>query len=118
MEEIKRGRCPTDSGPVGCRKTLLGEEPRRVRRPQTMEGKEAPSFPETGASDNDTSHDGQYEPNERKIAMDQMLYEERDAIRICYHSWVTKPIAEHRADLKAFRQDHNDSTNEDDGKLL
>ena len=89
-----------------------------LSRPQTTEGQEAPSFPETGASDNDTSHDGQYEPNERKIAMDQMLYEERDAIRICYHSWVTKPIAEHRADLKAFRQDHNDSTNEDDGKLL
>ncbi len=35
-----------------------------------------------------------YEPNELKIAMDQMLYEERDAIRICYHSWVTKPIVE------------------------
>ena len=35
-----------------------------------------------------------YEPNELKIVMDQMLYEERDAIRICYHSWVTKPIVE------------------------
>ena len=102
----------------GCRKTLLRKGLAELSRPQTTEGKEAPSFPETGASDNDTSHDGQYEPNERKIAMDQMLYEERDAIRICYHSWVTKPIAEHRADLKAFRQDHNDSTNEDDGKLL
>ena len=49
--------------------------PEQLSRPQTTEGKEAPSFPETGASDNDTSHDGQYEPNERKIAMDQMLYE-------------------------------------------
>ena len=35
-----------------------------------------------------------YEPNELKIVMDQMLYEERDKIRICYHSWVTKPIVE------------------------
>lgn len=35
-----------------------------------------------------------FEPNELKIAMDEMLYEERDAIKICYHSWVTKPIVE------------------------
>lgn len=35
-----------------------------------------------------------YEPNELKIAMDQMIYEERDAIQVCYHSWVTKPIVE------------------------
>lgn len=35
-----------------------------------------------------------YEPNELKIAMDQMLCEERDAIQICYHSWVSKPIVE------------------------
>lgn len=35
-----------------------------------------------------------YEPNELKIVMDEMLYEERDRIQICYHSWVTKPIVE------------------------
>ena len=35
-----------------------------------------------------------YEPNELKIVMDQMLYEERDRIQICLHSWVTKPIVE------------------------
>ena len=29
-----------------------------------------------------------------KIVMDQMLYEERDKIRIRYHSWVIKPIVE------------------------
>lgn len=31
---------------------------------------------------------------------------------------AAKAAAEHRADLKAFRQDHNDSTNEEDGKLV
>ena len=35
-----------------------------------------------------------YEPNELKIVMDQMLYEERDRIQLCLHSWVTKPIVE------------------------
>ena len=35
-----------------------------------------------------------FEPNELKIEMDQMLWEHRDAIRICYHSWVTRAIVE------------------------
>ena len=35
-----------------------------------------------------------FEPNQLKIEMDVMLHEHRDAIRVCYHSWVTKPIME------------------------
>ena len=35
-----------------------------------------------------------YEPNELKIEMDKMLWEERDAIQVCYHSWVTDAIVE------------------------
>ena len=35
-----------------------------------------------------------FEPNELKIEMDQMLWEHRDAIRVCYHSWVTRAIVE------------------------
>ena len=35
-----------------------------------------------------------FEPNELKIEMDKMLYEHRDAIQVCYHSWVTRAIVE------------------------
>ncbi len=35
-----------------------------------------------------------FEPNELKIVMDEMLWEHRDAIRVCYHSWVTRAIVE------------------------
>lgn len=35
-----------------------------------------------------------FEPNQLKIEMDVMLHEHRDAIRVCCHSWVTKPIME------------------------
>ena len=35
-----------------------------------------------------------FEPNELKIVMDEMIHEHRDAIRICYHSWVTDAIVE------------------------
>ena len=35
-----------------------------------------------------------YEPNQLKIELDKMLLEERDKIRVLYHSWGTKPILE------------------------
>ncbi len=35
-----------------------------------------------------------YEPNQLKIEMDKMLWEERDRIKILYHSLGTKPIME------------------------
>jgi hypothetical protein len=35
-----------------------------------------------------------YEPNQLKIEMDKMLLEEKDSIRVQYHSWGTKPIME------------------------
>jgi hypothetical protein len=35
-----------------------------------------------------------FEPNQLKIEMDKMLLEERDRIRVLYHSWGTKPIME------------------------
>ena len=35
-----------------------------------------------------------FEPNELKIEMDKMLHEYNDAIRICYHSWVSDAIME------------------------
>lgn len=35
-----------------------------------------------------------FEPNQLKIEMDKMLLEERDRIRVLYHSWGTKPIVE------------------------
>ncbi|MCR3922371.1 MAG: FAD-dependent oxidoreductase [Firmicutes bacterium] len=35
-----------------------------------------------------------YEPNQLKIEMDKMLLEEKDKIRVQYHSWGTKPIME------------------------
>ena len=35
-----------------------------------------------------------FEPNQLKIELDKMLLEHRDAIRIQYHSWGTKPIME------------------------
>lgn len=35
-----------------------------------------------------------FEPNELKIVMDEMLWEHRDSIRVCYHSWVTRAIVE------------------------
>ena len=35
-----------------------------------------------------------YEPNQLKIEMDKMLWEHRDAIRVLYHSWGTRPIVE------------------------
>lgn len=35
-----------------------------------------------------------FEPNQLKIEMDKMLYEHRDAIKVLYHSWGTKPIME------------------------
>ena len=35
-----------------------------------------------------------YEPNQLKIELDKMLLEHRDAIRVLYHSWGTKPIVE------------------------
>ncbi len=35
-----------------------------------------------------------FEPNQLKIEMDKMLFEHRDAIRVLYHSWGTKPIME------------------------
>ena len=35
-----------------------------------------------------------YDPNQLKIEMDKMLLEHRDAIRVLYHSWGTKPIVE------------------------
>ena len=38
-----------------------------------------------------------FEPNELKIEMDKMLWEHRDAIKVCYHSWGTKPIVENGA---------------------
>ena len=34
------------------------------------------------------------EPNQLKIEMDKMLYEESSSIRVLYHSWGTKPIME------------------------
>jgi hypothetical protein len=33
-----------------------------------------------------------FEPNQLKIEMDKMLLEERDRIKVLYHSWGTKPI--------------------------
>lgn len=33
-----------------------------------------------------------FEPNQLKIEMDKMLLEEKDSIRVQYHSWGTKPI--------------------------
>ncbi len=33
-----------------------------------------------------------FEPNQLKIEMDRMLLEERDRIRVLYHSWGVKPI--------------------------
>ena len=35
-----------------------------------------------------------FEPNQLKIEMDKMLLEEKDRIRVLYHSWGTKPIME------------------------
>jgi hypothetical protein len=35
-----------------------------------------------------------YEPNQLKIEMDKMLLEERDSIRVYYHSWAVRPILE------------------------
>lgn len=35
-----------------------------------------------------------FEPNQLKIEMDKMLLEEKDKIRVLYHSWGTKPIME------------------------
>ena len=35
-----------------------------------------------------------YEPNQLKIELDKMLLEERDRIRVLYHSWGTRPIME------------------------
>lgn len=35
-----------------------------------------------------------FEPNQLKIEMDKMLLEHKDAIRVQYHSWGTKPIME------------------------
>ncbi len=35
-----------------------------------------------------------YEPNQLKIELDKMLLEHKDAIRIQYHCWCTKPIME------------------------
>ncbi len=35
-----------------------------------------------------------YEPNQLKIEMDKMLLEHRDAIRVLYHSWGTRPLME------------------------
>jgi hypothetical protein len=35
-----------------------------------------------------------FEPNQLKIELDKMLLEERDRIRVQYHSWGTKPIME------------------------
>ena len=37
-----------------------------------------------------------FEPNQLKIELDKMLLEERDRIRVQYHSWGTKPIMEGR----------------------
>ena len=33
-----------------------------------------------------------FEPNQLKIEMDKMLLEHKDAIRVLYHSWGTKPL--------------------------
>ena len=38
-----------------------------------------------------------FEPNQLKIEMDKMLLEERDRIRVLYHSWGTKPILDGNA---------------------
>lgn len=35
-----------------------------------------------------------FEPNQLKIEMDKMLLEHKDAIRVLYHCWITKPIME------------------------
>ena len=35
-----------------------------------------------------------FEPNQLKIEMDKMLLEHKDAIRVQYHSWGTKPVME------------------------
>jgi hypothetical protein len=35
-----------------------------------------------------------FEPNQLKIELDKMLLEHKDAIRVQYHSWGTKPIME------------------------
>lgn len=35
-----------------------------------------------------------FEPNQLKIEMDKMLLEHKDAIRVLYHCWGTKPIME------------------------
>lgn len=35
-----------------------------------------------------------FEPNQLKIEMDKMLLEHKDAIRVQYHSWGTRPIME------------------------
>jgi hypothetical protein len=35
-----------------------------------------------------------FEPNQLKIEMDKMLLEEKDFIKVLYHSWGTKPIME------------------------
>lgn len=35
-----------------------------------------------------------YDPQYLKIVLDEMAYEHRDAIRICYHTWGTCPIVE------------------------
>ena len=35
-----------------------------------------------------------FEPNELKIVMDEMLFEHRDAITVCAHSWGTRAIVE------------------------
>ena len=36
----------------------------------------------------------QYEPNELKIILDEMVFEERDAIKVLYHTWGVRPIVE------------------------
>lgn len=35
-----------------------------------------------------------YDPQYLKIVLDEMINEERERIRVCYHSWGTKPIME------------------------
>ena len=35
-----------------------------------------------------------YDPQYLKIVLDEMVHEEEDRIRVCYHSWGTKPIME------------------------
>lgn len=38
-----------------------------------------------------------YDPQYLKIVLDEMVHEHRDAIRLCYHCWGTRPIMEGNA---------------------